>query len=61
MDDLDRQLVQCLAADGRASFSAIAEVLGVSDQTVARRYKTRAFSRPGRFDDMIPGHFATFR
>jgi DNA-binding Lrp family transcriptional regulator len=39
VDDLDRQLVQCLAADGRASFSAIAEVLGVSDQTVARRYK----------------------
>ena len=39
MDDLDRQLVQCLTADGRASFSAIAEVLGVSDQTVARRYK----------------------
>jgi DNA-binding Lrp family transcriptional regulator len=39
IDDLDRQLVQCLVADGRASFSAIAEVLGVSDQTVARRYR----------------------
>src|SRR5580700_11277035 len=39
IDDLDRQLAQCLAADGRASFSAIAEVLGVSDQTVARRYR----------------------
>ena len=39
MDDLDRQLVQCLGVDGRASFSAIAEVLGVSDQTVARRYR----------------------
>jgi DNA-binding Lrp family transcriptional regulator len=38
-DDLDRQLVQCLGVDGRASFSAIAEVLGVSDQTVARRYR----------------------
>ncbi len=39
VDDLDRQLVQCLGVDGRASFSAIAEVLGVSDQTVARRYR----------------------
>jgi DNA-binding Lrp family transcriptional regulator len=38
-DDLDRQLVQCLGADGRAPFSAIAAVLGVSDQTVARRYR----------------------
>jgi DNA-binding Lrp family transcriptional regulator len=38
-DDFDRQLAQCLGADGRASFSAIAAVLGVSDQTVARRYR----------------------
>jgi DNA-binding Lrp family transcriptional regulator len=39
IDDLDRQLTQCLGVDGRASFAAIAEVLGVSDQTVARRYR----------------------
>ena len=39
VDDLDRQLAQCLGVDGRASFSAIAEILGVSDQTVARRYR----------------------
>src|SRR5437764_6015272 len=39
IDDLDRQLTQCLGVDGRASFSAIAQVLGVSDQTVARRYR----------------------
>jgi len=39
IDDLDRQLAQCLGVDGRAPFSAIAEVLGVSDQTVARRYR----------------------
>jgi DNA-binding Lrp family transcriptional regulator len=39
VDELDQQLAQCLAADGRASFSAIAEVMGVSDQTVARRYR----------------------
>ncbi|HVT67409.1 MAG TPA: AsnC family transcriptional regulator, partial [Trebonia sp.] len=39
IDDLDRQLTQCLGIDGRASFSAIAEVIGVSDHTVARRYR----------------------
>ena len=39
VDELDQQLAQCLAVDGRASFSAIAEVIGVSDQTVARRYR----------------------
>src|ERR1700727_769849 len=39
VDDVDRQLAQCLGVDGRASFATIAEVLGVSDQTVARRYR----------------------
>ncbi|AEW97277.1 MULTISPECIES: Lrp/AsnC family transcriptional regulator [Streptomycetaceae] len=38
VDQLDRQLLQALQLDGRAPFSKIAEVLGVSDQTVARRY-----------------------
>ncbi len=37
-DDLDRQLVQALQLDGRLPFSRIGEVLGVSDQTIARRY-----------------------
>ncbi|MFD7663282.1 Lrp/AsnC family transcriptional regulator [Streptomyces sp. NPDC059788] len=37
-DDLDRSLIHALQLDGRAPFSRIAEVLGVSDQTVARRY-----------------------
>ncbi|MFE9412627.1 Lrp/AsnC family transcriptional regulator [Streptomyces sp. NPDC006704] len=37
-DDLDRRLVHALQIDGRAPFSAIAAVLGVSDRTVARRY-----------------------
>jgi DNA-binding Lrp family transcriptional regulator len=37
-DAFDRQLVQALQLDGRLPFSRIAEVLGVSDQTVARRY-----------------------
>lgn len=37
-DGLDRQLLQALQINGRAPFSRIAEVLGVSDQTIARRY-----------------------
>ncbi|WNI15429.1 Lrp/AsnC family transcriptional regulator [Actinacidiphila sp. ITFR-21] len=37
-DALDQRIVQALQIDGRAPFSRIAEVLGVSDQTVARRY-----------------------
>jgi DNA-binding Lrp family transcriptional regulator len=39
VDELDRQIVHCLGVDGRASFSRIAEILEVSDQTVARRYR----------------------
>ncbi|GAA1702164.1 Lrp/AsnC family transcriptional regulator [Fodinicola feengrottensis] len=38
-DELDEQVLHALLIDGRAGFSAIAEVLGVSDQTVARRYR----------------------
>jgi DNA-binding Lrp family transcriptional regulator len=37
-DILDRGLLHALQVDGRAPFRRIAEVLGVSDQTVARRY-----------------------
>jgi DNA-binding Lrp family transcriptional regulator len=37
-DLLDMQLIYALQLDGRAPFSLIGEVLGVSDQTVARRY-----------------------
>jgi DNA-binding Lrp family transcriptional regulator len=39
IDELDGQVLHGLAIDGRASFSEIAAVLGVSDQTVARRYR----------------------
>jgi DNA-binding Lrp family transcriptional regulator len=37
-DPLDQKIIQALHIDGRASFSRIAEVLGVSPQTVSRRY-----------------------
>ncbi|WP_282793833.1 Lrp/AsnC family transcriptional regulator [Streptomyces sp. CC224B] len=38
-DALDIRLLQALETDGRAPFSRIAAVLGVSDQTVARRFR----------------------
>ena len=39
LDELDRKLLQALQLDGRAPFSRIAAALGVSDQTIARRYR----------------------
>lgn len=37
-DKVDRDLAHALQIDGRVQFNRIAEVLGVSDSTVARRY-----------------------
>ncbi|MEV7725826.1 Lrp/AsnC family transcriptional regulator [Streptomyces sp. NPDC101733] len=39
LDLLDQAIAQALTLDGRASFSRLAEVLEVSDQTVVRRYR----------------------
>ncbi|BCB73724.1 AsnC family transcriptional regulator [Phytohabitans flavus] len=39
VDPLDRALIHALQIDGRAPFSQIGAVLGVSDQTIARRYR----------------------
>ncbi|MEU6187841.1 AsnC family transcriptional regulator [Nocardia sp. NPDC047038] len=39
IDELDRGIVHALHIDGRAPFSRIGTVLGVSTQTVARRYR----------------------
>lgn len=39
LDDLDRQLTHALQLDGRAPFSRIADVLGTTDRTLARRYQ----------------------
>jgi DNA-binding Lrp family transcriptional regulator len=39
LDWLDRHLLHALRINGRASFRRIAEVLGSSEQTVARRYR----------------------
>ncbi|WRZ27612.1 Lrp/AsnC family transcriptional regulator [Streptomyces phaeochromogenes] len=38
-DAIGLRLLQALQIDGRAPFSRIAEVLGVSDQTIARRFR----------------------
>jgi DNA-binding Lrp family transcriptional regulator len=38
LDALDQRVMHALQIDGRAPFNRIGEVLGVSDQTVARRY-----------------------
>jgi DNA-binding Lrp family transcriptional regulator len=39
IDLLDRRIIQALYIDPRAPFSRLAEVLGSSEQTVARRYR----------------------
>ncbi|WP_378625907.1 Lrp/AsnC family transcriptional regulator [Nonomuraea guangzhouensis] len=39
LDEVDRGLIHALHIDGRAPFGRIAEVLGTSTQTVARRYR----------------------
>ncbi|MFI7229509.1 Lrp/AsnC family transcriptional regulator [Nonomuraea angiospora] len=39
LDPLDLQLLQALQLDGRAAFRRIAEVLEVSENTIARRYR----------------------
>jgi len=55
-DDLDRAVLHALQIDGRAPFRRIGEVLGVSDQTVARRYaalrRTRALRVVGLSDQI---------
>jgi DNA-binding Lrp family transcriptional regulator len=39
LDDLERGILHALQLDPRAGFSRIADALGVSEQTVARRYR----------------------
>jgi DNA-binding Lrp family transcriptional regulator len=39
IDTIDRQIVHAMQVDGRAPFSRVASVLGVSEQTVARRWR----------------------
>jgi DNA-binding Lrp family transcriptional regulator len=39
LDAIDRQIIHMLTIEPRASFRAIGEVTGISDQTAARRYR----------------------
>lgn len=39
LDDTDREIVALLNADGRASLRSVAEVLGVNESTVRRRFE----------------------
>jgi DNA-binding Lrp family transcriptional regulator len=39
LDEVDRQLVHALTAAPRAPYRVLAEAVGVSDQTIARRYR----------------------
>ena len=39
IDDLDRRIIQALYVDPRAPFSRLSDVLGSSEQTIARRYR----------------------
>jgi DNA-binding transcriptional regulator YhcF (GntR family) len=46
LDDLDRALIHALHIDGRAPFHRMAAALGVSPQTVARRYRRLRIEAP---------------
>lgn len=60
LDVLDLRLLHALQLDGRAAFSAIADTLGVSDRTVARRFnRLRAMGIArvaGVTDSRLTGH-----
>src|SRR5580700_6712546 len=59
LDVLDRRIIQALYVDPRAPFSRLAEVLGASEQTVARRYRrlfdARILRVVGQFDSQRIG------
>jgi DNA-binding Lrp family transcriptional regulator len=58
LDDVDRQLLHALMVAPRASFRQLAAVFGVSDQTVARRYRRLAETAGLRVYGLIDGQRA---
>ncbi|MDQ7806851.1 Lrp/AsnC family transcriptional regulator [Amycolatopsis sp. A133] len=58
LDTLDLQLLHALQLDGRAPFSKIAEVLDVSDRTVARRFGRLRVTGAARVTGAIDSHLA---
>ncbi|HEX4830042.1 MAG TPA: AsnC family transcriptional regulator [Trebonia sp.] len=54
-DAVDKQLVHALVTAPRASFKQLADVLGVSDQTISRRYRRLAATMGLRVSGVING------
>lgn len=54
-DRLDRRIIQSLYLDPRASFSRLSDVLGSSEQTVARRYRRMFEGRVVRVVGQLDG------
>jgi DNA-binding Lrp family transcriptional regulator len=55
LDEVDRQLLHGLVVAPRASFRVLAGALGVSDQTIARRYRRLAETADLRVTGLIHG------
>ena len=55
LDDVDRQLLHALIVAPRASFRVLAAALGVSDQTIARRYRRLVETADLRVTGLIHG------
>jgi DNA-binding Lrp family transcriptional regulator len=55
LDDVDRQLLHALTVAPRASFRVLAAALGVSDQTIARRYRRLVDTADLRVTGMVHG------
>jgi DNA-binding Lrp family transcriptional regulator len=58
LDDVDRRLLHALTVAPRAPFRLLAEVIGVSDQTIARRYRSLAETAGLRVHGLIDGQRA---
>ena len=61
MESIDQRLVHALQIDGRAPFAKIADVLGISEHTAARRYqrlKERGIRVRGALNQFRLGHHA---
>jgi DNA-binding Lrp family transcriptional regulator len=61
MESIDRRLVHALQIDGRAPFARIADVLGISEHTAARRYhrlKEQGIRVRGALNRFRLGHHA---
>jgi DNA-binding Lrp family transcriptional regulator len=58
LDDVDRQLLHALMVAPRAPFRQFAAVLGVSDQTIARRYRRLSETNGLRVFGLVDGQRA---